>query len=112
MTAPTGEPIIDSMMLTAVDFDNSAKVIPGDKPAFRPSEEAISAYQLWQIHRKRRDLREGYMDHWNATISQAGTGRPVDAIISPCAPYTAPPHGHNRYECSRLISYFRQSSDE
>ncbi|KAF4612974.1 hypothetical protein D9613_010910 [Agrocybe pediades] len=96
VTAPTGEPIIGSMALTPGELVQSATIIPSDPPGFRPSAEGMSAYELWQVHKKRRELRQAYMDHWNATVSQTGTGRPVDAIISPCAPYTAPPHGLNR----------------
>jgi len=51
--------------------------------------------QLWQLHKEKRNLRKAYLDHWEATVSQAGTGRPVDAIIAPVAPYTAVPHGLN-----------------
>ena len=33
------------------------------------------------------------MDHWQATISETGTGRPVDALIAPVASSTAHLHG-------------------
>jgi amidase len=36
-----------------------------------------------------RRLRKEYMDYWNSTTEQTGTGRPVDAIISPLAPWPA-----------------------
>jgi hypothetical protein len=29
------------------------------------------------------------MEYWNETASHTGTGRPVDAIISPLAPFAA-----------------------
>ena len=70
--------------------------VPSDIPAFRPLAEGVSAYQLWQIQKYKRDLRQEYLDHWNATAALTGTGRPVDGIISPCAPYVAPPHGKNK----------------
>jgi len=65
-------------------------------PAFRPLADGISAYELWQVQKLKRDLRQEYLDHWNATVELTGTGRPVDAILSPCAPYVAPPHGMNK----------------
>lgn len=65
-------------------------------PPFRPLADGLSAYQLWQIQKQRRDLRQEYLDHWNATVTSTGTGRPIDAIISPCAAYAAPPHGMNK----------------
>lgn len=55
--------------------------------------EGISAFQLWGLQKERRQLRKAYLDHWQATSEGTGTGRPVDAIIAPCAPFAAPPHG-------------------
>jgi amidase len=63
---------------------------------FRPVDAEMSAYQLWQLQKQKRDLRKEYLDHWEETIKVTGTGRPVDVIISPVAPYAAPPHGSNR----------------
>ncbi|KAJ7070811.1 general amidase [Mycena amicta] len=85
-TAPSGEPVIASMGL---DVSESEK-----RQAFGP---ALSAFQLWQVQKKKRDLRQEYLKHWAATVEQTSTGRPVDAIISPVAPYVAPPHGFNRH---------------
>ncbi|CAE6491166.1 unnamed protein product [Rhizoctonia solani] len=57
--------------------------------------EPLSVWQLWQLHKEKRDLRKEYLDHWQATVSRTTTGRPVDAVISPAVPYAAPPHGKN-----------------
>jgi amidase len=65
-------------------------------PSFRPLTDGISAYELWQVQKLKRDLRQEYLDYWNASVELTGTGRPVDAILSPCAPYVAPPHGMNK----------------
>ena len=72
--------------------------IPGkdETPTFRLSPKGVSAYELWQVQKKRRELRQEYLDHWLGTEKVTGTGRPVDAIICPVAPYVAPPHGMNR----------------
>ena len=83
----TGEPIISTMVP-----DNSEAIVT----AFRASKGGITAYQLWQIQKARRDLRETYLEHWNNTVTSTGTGRPVDAIICPVAPFAATPHGQNR----------------
>ncbi|KAF7347635.1 Amidase domain-containing protein [Mycena venus] len=83
-TAPTGEPVIASMGLLQ------------DELLSRLSPIGISAFELWKLHKIKRDLRQEYLKHWEETVSQTGTGRPVDAIISPMAPYTAPPHGMNK----------------
>ena len=59
----------------------------------------MSAFELWQIQKKRTDMRKLHLDMWEATTSLTGTGRPVDAILSPVAASVAPPHGMNRYGC-------------
>ncbi|CCO33203.1 hypothetical protein BN14_07276 [Rhizoctonia solani AG-1 IB] len=57
--------------------------------------EPLSVWQLWQLHKEKRELRKEYLDHWQATASKTTTGRPVDAVISPAVPYAATPHGKN-----------------
>jgi len=85
VTAITGEPVISSMGLEK-----------GDDISIVPAQIGeVSAYDLWQIHKKKRDLRQEYLEYWLATENVTGTGRPVDAIISPVAPFTATPHGKN-----------------
>lgn len=83
----TGEPLISSMKL---DAD------PSEVPAFRQTRTPLSAYEEWQLHREQRELRKGQLDHWEATASQTGSGRPIDALICPPAPYPAVPHGEVR----------------
>ncbi|KAG1747892.1 general amidase [Suillus paluster] len=82
-TSVTGEPIIATMEL--------------DGTGFRPQNSGITAYQLWQVQKQRQNIRKEYLDHWEATASETGTGRPVDAIICPVAAHAAPPHGKNNY---------------
>ncbi|KAF9229322.1 general amidase [Gyrodon lividus] len=84
----TGEPILCTMLPDSGD----AITAP-----FRPRKGGITAYQLWQVQKTKRDLRTRYLEHWNQTVQNTGTGRPVDAIICPAAPYAAPPHGRNQY---------------
>ncbi|KAG2111804.1 general amidase [Suillus cothurnatus] len=74
-TSITGEPIITTMELS--DADTAVA-------SFRPQNGGITAYQLWQTTGKK-------------PVSETGTGRPVDAIICPAAPFAATPHGKNRY---------------
>jgi amidase len=37
----------------------------------------------------KRDAEKEYMEYWNSTSELTGTGRPVDAVISPLAPFAA-----------------------
>ncbi|KAG6888252.1 hypothetical protein C0995_009453 [Termitomyces sp. Mi166 len=89
--AESGEPLIKSMV--------PGKELTGDD-SFMSTDQAAptSVYELWQFHKKKRDLRQGYLEHWLATVNETGTGRPVDAIIAPVAPFTAVPHGRNSNE--------------
>lgn len=74
---------------------------PNDIPDFRIPRKPLTAYQIWQLHKERRELYKAHLDRWEATISETGTGRPIDAIICPPAPYTAVPHGQTR--CVSLV---------
>lgn len=85
-TSASGEPIISTM-------------VPDTEPAtpsLLPRTGGLTAYQLWQVQKERRDIRTTYLEHWNDTAKSTGTGRPVDAIICPVAPFAAPPHGRFR----------------
>lgn len=57
----------------------------------------LDSYQLWGMHKRKREIQKAHLDHWEGTVSRTGTGRPVDAILCPVAPFAAPPHGLNRY---------------
>lgn len=86
-TSASGEPIISTMIPDGSDIT---------VPPILPRTGGLTAYQLWQVQKERKAIRDLYLEHWNNTVASTGTGRPVDAIICPAAPYAAPPHGHNR----------------
>ena len=69
---------------------------PNVIPEFRLPRQPLDAYQLWQLSKKRRELRKELLDRWQATESLTGTGRPIDGLICPPAPYAAVPHGQTR----------------
>lgn len=89
ITEPTGEPVIMSM---EPENDGGAT-----SASFRPPDIPASAYQLWQMHKRKRILREEYLDHWDRTVNETGTGRPVDALVTPTSPFAAVPHGKFTY---------------
>ena len=68
------------------------------EPVKEPESKSKSAYDLWQVQKHKQKLRKEYLDHWEASEEWAGTGtgRPVDALISPIAAYVAPPHGKHQ----------------
>ncbi|PVF94556.1 amidase [Serendipita vermifera] len=94
----TGEPYITSLDPVNVDAELNAPV--GCDPPQKPSPfhtEHLSAYQLWKTHERKRQLRKDYLDYWMRSALDTGTGRPIDALISPVAPFAAPPHGKNNH---------------
>lgn len=90
-TSATGEPILTSM-----------KTYTSSSPELSPPEKVVSAYDLWQLHKEKTVLRKEYLGYWEKTVDVTGTGRPVDAIISPVAPFVAPPHGMNKSVVSNI----------
>ncbi|PSS37707.1 hypothetical protein PHLCEN_2v400 [Hermanssonia centrifuga] len=91
VTAATGEPV-----LTSMDIVDENSEPTGTLNTFLPEQQHVSAYQLWQVQKEKTALRQKHLEHWNSTVQSTGTGRPVDAIIAPVAPYTAVPHGMNK----------------
>lgn len=57
----------------------------------------LSTYEYWQLTKRRNAFIKGHLDHWEATQATTGTGRPVDAIISPTAASAPAPHGDEHY---------------
>ena len=47
------------------------------------------ASQIAAINIAKRQYQKEYMEYWNSTIAMTGTGRPVEAVIAPCAPFAA-----------------------
>ncbi|THH06326.1 hypothetical protein EW145_g4166 [Phellinidium pouzarii] len=93
VTAKTGEPVLSTMALEGEPV--------GEWLA--PPKKGISAYALWQLQKKKSELRKAHLDLWESTRSLTGTGRPVDAIISPVVPYAATPHGKNLDLCYTAV---------
>ncbi|KAJ3501673.1 hypothetical protein NLJ89_g9232 [Agrocybe chaxingu] len=97
--AKSGEPLITTMVPSEEEEASEGyayeppymlcRDLAGHPPVHR------NAYELWQLHNEKRELRKSHLDHWEKTVERAGTGRPVDAIISPAVAYAAVPHGLN-----------------
>lgn len=54
----------------------------------QPGQEVDASY-IHQTNREKRDAQKAYMDYWNSTAALTSTGRPVDALIAPVAPFAA-----------------------
>jgi amidase len=53
-----------------------------------------SAFEFWAVARAKQLYIKDHLDHWQATASATGTGRPVDAIIAPAG--AGAPQEHNK----------------
>ncbi|KAI1608146.1 general amidase [Exophiala viscosa] len=49
----------------------------------------LTVWEAWQLNKRRDAFRKTYLDAWNASASKTANGLPVDAIISPVAPFVA-----------------------
>ena len=60
-------------------------------------ENEFSATDIAATNREIRALKKEYLDYWNSTQDKTSTGRPVDAVISPLAPFPAAWEGRYKY---------------
>ncbi len=59
-----------------------------------------SASKISANNVSKREYQKEYMEYWNNTARLTSTGRPVDAIISPLAPFAAArPERYKYYGC-------------
>ncbi|EME48790.1 hypothetical protein DOTSEDRAFT_58092 [Dothistroma septosporum NZE10] len=56
-----------------------------------------NASNIMAVNIAKREAQKKYMEYWNSTASSTKTGKPVDAIICPSAPFPSPRHGRYRY---------------
>jgi amidase len=54
--------------------------------------EKQSVFDTWQNQHKRALLAQRWLEKWQATESETGTGRPIDGLIMPSTPFPAPRH--------------------
>lgn len=73
--------------------------------ALIPDTPQANAMDIWAINAEKVQLNKGYMDYWNSTAKETGTGRPVDAIICPLAPFPAArENGYTYYNYSIWVN--------
>jgi amidase len=56
---------------------------------YQDLEKEFTGSEIAATNVEIRKLRKEYMDYWNSTAEKTGTGRSVDAVISPLAPWPA-----------------------
>lgn len=79
-----GKDIFDSFALSGEEPAPQIGVFYGKEA--KPAKDATHIAQNNVAHRQ---WKKKYMDYWNSTASQTGTGKPIDAIISPLCVYAA-----------------------
>ncbi|GAA5911054.1 uncharacterized protein JCM6883_004252 [Sporobolomyces salmoneus] len=57
----------------------------------------LSAFEYWRLCLRRKQYITKQLAAWEATQEQTGTGRPIDAMIAPVAPYTSFTHDSQQY---------------
>jgi len=63
----------------------------------------VNASEIAALHRELRDYKKKYLDYWMSTVVQTRTGRPVDAVLMPTAPYAAARKGKFAYAGYTMI---------
>jgi amidase len=56
---------------------------------FDSLDKEYTASEIAATNVEIRKLKKEYLDYWNSTEKLSGTGRPVDAVLSPLAPWPA-----------------------
>ena len=85
----SGEPIIPQVALSY-----------GKAP-----KEQMNASEIASTNVAKREYQKEYMEYWNSTVDLTATGRPVDALIMPVAPFAAARRErYNHYGYSNIIN--------
>lgn len=70
-------------------FDLSGERVAPFNHVYEHNTPPKHAVEIAATNIAKREYQKEYMDYWNSTVSQTGTGRPVEAFICPAAPYPA-----------------------
>lgn len=104
------QPTIPHTELTEIcgqcwDFDGGANCrgdfeLSGEEPypqTMVANSPQATASDIMAVNIKKREAQKKYMEYWNSTANVTKSGRPVDAIIAPLAPFASPRRGRYRY---------------
>ncbi|KAF2271544.1 amidase [Westerdykella ornata] len=119
-TPPSHKDLVDGIM-EAFTFDGGADIrgafsLSGEKPSdqvafFAQPGKEFSASEIAATNVRLRQLRKNYTDYWNSTVKLTTTGRPVDALICPVAPFPAArPKGYLYYGYTGFVNVLDYTS--
>lgn len=70
-------------------FALSGELMADQIAFFNQVDREFTASEVAATNVRLRQLKKEYMDYWNSTKALTSTGRPVDAVIAPVAPFPA-----------------------
>lgn len=95
-----GKDVHGAFALSGEPISPQIKLSYGDKP-----KEEFTASQIAANNVEKRRFQKEYLDYWNSTVEETGTGHPVDGVISPVAPYPAArPEKYNYYGYTAFVN--------
>ena len=70
---------------------------PAGLALFFDNEPQKTAQEVAETNIAIREYKKQYMDYWNSSADRTGTGRPVDGVVAPVAPFAAARRGKFTY---------------
>lgn len=120
---PPSHKSIGDVVLRAWAYDGGADIykafaLSGEPPAqqiaglySKEPRPEMKASQIAATNVEIRELQKQYMEYWNTTETLTGTGRPVDALICPVAPFAAArPEMYLYYGYSTWVNFLDYTS--
>ena len=118
--APPNHKKLADICVKAWSYDGGADArkafgLSGEPPkASIMSVEETKMFNATEIMENQVDKREAqkeYLEYWNSTEELTGTGRPVDAFITPLAPFaSARPEKYTYYAYSAIVNVLDYTS--
>ncbi|KAL6710115.1 hypothetical protein ACN47E_009906 [Coniothyrium glycines] len=78
-------------------FALSGEPMSDQVASYKSLEKEFTGSEIAATNVEMRTLKKQYLDYWNSTADKTGTGRPVDGIIAPLAPFPAARPGKYTY---------------
>jgi amidase len=88
-TADGGEEIRRDAGATGEPLPLNAEAIYGPS---NTSLKPATVFETWQNQYRKTLLAQGFLERWQKTAESTGTGRPIDALITPSTPFPAIRH--------------------
>ena len=97
-----GKDILNACALSGVP------VIPNIVSVIRPDGSMTTINDSWELALRKTAFQKKVLDAWNDTARCAKSGKPMDGLISPLAPFVAVRHNqYNRVSYPTWISFHR-----